>query len=157
MKSKFNPKCITYSVDPNALKAGVPIENLEKQNIRVYDRPETMDDLNRYLSSNKRLFDEPGRYRIPQPPEKPKEAPTTKHKKPKEAPKTKRKKPKGCPPQILEIYLESADFLRVSRRQIIKIPNTVKIGNKFCLVDKTTLAWMVKTLHSVVGDYGYWV
>jgi hypothetical protein len=120
-------KCIRYSVDPNLLNAGIPIEQLEKKNIQEIPFQETMQHFNRYSQSTAALHKEKASEYHPQPPE------------------------------YLEIELSSSDYNKVMAGKLIKISTDIAPhnGKRFRITNKTTGSYIKRTL-VVLGNKGYW-
>jgi hypothetical protein len=123
-------KCIRYTVDPCKLNAGIPIEQLEKQDVCEFQSQETMGHLSRYAQGTDRLHSsEPvGHYPKPQPRSQP-----------------------------LEIGLSASDYNKVLSGSLIKLPPDVAKyqGKKTKLVNKDTGSYVIRVL-ILVGDKGYW-
>ncbi len=120
-------KCIRYLVDPMLLNSGVPIEQLEKHNIREFKSQETMQHLHRCAQSTEALYKDKSLEHHPEPPE------------------------------YLEIELNSSDYNKAMARKLIKISADIAShnGKRFRITNKTTGNYIMRVL-IVIGDKGYW-
>jgi hypothetical protein len=133
-----NTKCIRYTVDPCKLNAGIPVEQLEKQDECEFQSQETMGHLSRYaLKTDKLHSSEPvGHYPKPQ---------------------ARCRGDKASPTLSPEIELTASDYNKILSGSLIKLPPDVAKyqGKKTKLVNKDTGSYVIRVL-ILVGDRGYW-
>ncbi|WP_414755609.1 hypothetical protein [Anabaena sp. CCY 9910] len=157
----YNNTCIQYSVDPAKLNAGVPIEQLDKKNVRIVSERETLGMLNRYSQRTDRLARNPQEYKIPQPAAQPKPEPSV-------APSSKKsRKPRKVystkvvhiPEKIITLSVDPADYNAVLNGRMIPIDEKYRklIGKKIRITNKQTGSYRFFILCNVVGDRGYFL
>lgn len=130
MANQFSNKCIRYSVDPDLLNQGIPVDQLPKQNIREFQYQESIADMNYFNQSTKRLkgvLKSQEDYRYTQ----------------------KR--------QELELELSPKDYSMALSGGLISISDEVakSNGKKFRLVNKATSSYVMRTL-TVINGKGLW-
>lgn len=139
-----NTKCIRYSVDPDMLNAGIPVEQLERKNVHEFQSQETIDHLNRYAQGTDRLCT-------------PKVVTERLALSEVEGSRSIEHYPRPIASKQLEIELTSSDYNKVLSGKLIKIGSDIAKhqGKKFKVVNKDTGSYVMRVL-IVVGDMGYW-
>jgi hypothetical protein len=127
---EYSHKCTRYTVDPDLLSAGIPVEQLKKQDECEFQSQETIAHLSRYAQGTHKLgFSKPAEH-YPKP------------------------QARSHPP---EIELTASDYNKALSGSLIKLPpNATKYqGKKTKLVNKDTGSYVIRVL-ILVGDKGYW-
>jgi hypothetical protein len=126
----YNHKCTRYTVDPDLLKAGIPVEQLEKSDTEEFQSQETEAHLSKYAQGTDSLrFSSPAEY-YPEP------------------------EVRSHPP---EIELTAEDYKKVLSGALIKLPTNAAQyqGKRIKIVNKDTGSYVHRVL-VLFGDRGYW-
>lgn len=160
MANKYNPECISYRVDPTLIEAGIPIEELERRDMKVFEHRQTMGELNRYAQKTDKLAGDPRKKKAEIAPKTPKRLGRRVRATPV---KTEEDKPKlilsTATLDCIILTVESADYAALKSRRSITIPSIhiKSIGKKFQIINKATNSYCFRILCQVMGDKGYFV
>lgn len=125
-----NNQCVHYKVDAKSLRLGVPVEHLEKHDIKVVRPIETIEEMNRYSQGTERLACNPPNI-IKVPPRK-------------QYPEIKVK------PEIYQQILVGKQ-VKFSSQKIGKLA-----GKTFRIINQETGSYVLRTLYVTADDKGYW-
>ncbi|MFK0733800.1 MAG: hypothetical protein ACFKPT_02495 [Gloeotrichia echinulata GP01] len=135
MANRYDPRCISYRVDPTLLEAGIPIENLEHRDLKIFEHG--------HPQKTTKLAGDPCK------------------KKPEIAPKTPSCSGKKISATIdcIILTVESADYAALKSGRLITIPSihAKSIGMKFQITNKATNSYCFRILCLIIGNKGYFV